>query len=88
MNLHHHYEAGDSDDPMEVEEESEEEHGPPYIDWATANANQRMDYEGAVMEYRRRVVRRLNLCADRAEEANNHEEAAGLRVEADNLDYL
>ena len=88
MNLHHHYEARDSDDPMEVEEESEEEHGPPDIDWATANANQRMDYEGAVMEYRRRVVRRLNLRADRAEEANNHEEAAGLRVEADNLEYL
>ena len=88
MNLHHHYEAGDSDDPMEVEEESEEEHGPPYIDWATANANQRMDYEGAVMEKRRRVVRRLNRRADRAEEANNHEEAAGLRVEADNLEYL
>ena len=87
MSLHHHYEAGDSD-PMEVEEESEEEHGPPDVDWATANANQRMDYEGEVMEYRRRVVRRLNLRADRAEEVNNHEEAAGLRVEADNLDYL
>ena len=88
MGLHHHYEAGDSDDPMEVEEESEEEHGPPDVDWATANVNQRMDYEGAVMEYRRRVVRRLNLRADRAEEANNHEESAGLRMEADNLDYL
>ena len=50
MSLHHHYEAGDSDDPMEVEEESEEDHGPPDIDWATANANQRMDYEGEVME--------------------------------------
>ena len=88
MSLHPHYEAGDSDDPMEVEEESEEDHGPHDVDWATANANQRMDYEGEVMEYRRRVVRRLNLRADRAEEANNHEEAAGLRMEADNLDYL
>ena len=82
MSLHHHYEVGDSDDPMEVEEESEGEHGRPNVDWTTANANQRMDYGGAVMEYR------LNLRADRAEEANSHEEAAGLRVEADNLDYL
>ena len=88
MGLHHHYEAGDSDDPMEVEEESEEDHGPPDIDWATANANQRMDKEGEVMEYRRRVVRRLNLRADRAEELSNHEGAARLRMEADNLDYL
>ena len=88
MSLHHHYEAGDSYDPMEVEEESEEEHGPPDIDWATANANQRMDYEGEVLEYRRSVVRRLNIRADRAEEANNHEEADRLRVEADNLEYL
>ena len=67
---------------------TEEDHGPPDVDWATANAKQRMDYEGEVMEYRRRVVRRLNLRADRVEEANNHEEAAGLRMEADNLDYL
>ena len=80
MSLHHHYEAGDSDDPMEVEEESEEDHGPPEIDWATANANQRMDYEGA--------VRRLNQRADRAEELSNHEGAARLRMEADNLEYL
>ena len=80
MSLHHHYEAGDSDDPMEAEEESEEDHGPPEIDWATANANQRMDYEGA--------VRRLNQRADRAEELSNHEGAARLRMEADNLEYL
>ena len=88
MSLHHHYEAGDSDDPMEIDEEAEEEHGPPDIDWAAANANQRMDYEGEVLEYRRRGVRRLNRRADRAEEANNHEEADRLRVEADNLEYL
>ena len=73
---------------MEIDEESEEEHGPPDIDWATANSNQRMDYEGEVLEYRRRVVRRLNRRTDRAEEANNHEEADRLRVEADNLEYL
>ena len=77
ISLHHHYEAGDSDDPMEVEEESEEDHGPPEI-----------DYEGAVMEYRRRVVRRLNQRADRAEELSNHEGAARLRMEANNLEYL
>ena len=75
---------------MEVEQESEEDHGPPNIDWATANANQRMrmDYEGEVMEYRRRVVRRLNRRLDRAEELSNFEGAATLRRQADNLEYL
>ena len=48
MSLHHHHDDGNSDDPMEVEEESEEDHGPPDIDRATANANQRMDYERIV----------------------------------------
>ena len=88
MSLHHHEGEDDSDDPMEVEEESEIDHGPPAIDWASANANQRMDHEREVGEYRRRVVRRLNLRADRAEELSNHEGAARLRMQADNLDYL
>ena len=88
MSLHHHEGEDDSGDPMEVEQESEEDHGPLNIDWATANANQRMDYEGEVMEYRRIVVRRLNRRADRAEELSNFEGAATLRRQADNLEYL
>ena len=86
--LHHHHGEDDSDDPIEVEEESESDHGPPAIDLATANANQRMDHEREVGEYRRRVVRRLNQRADHAEDFSNFEGAARLRMQADNLDYL
>ena len=88
MELHHHCEEGDSDEPMHENEESEEEQGPPTIDYATANANRRMDYEREVGEYQRRVVRRLHRCADRAEDHSNFEAAADLRRQANYLDYL
>ena len=88
MELLHHHSDGESDDPMEVEEESEEEDGPQDIDWTTASANQRMDYERQVDNHRRRVVRRLNQRADRAEDLSNFEGAAVLRMQANNLEYL
>ena len=88
MQLHHHYEEGDSDEPMRESEESEEEQGPPTIDYATANANQRMDYEREVGEYQRRVVRRLHRRADQAEDHSNFEAAAAFRRQANHLEYL
>ena len=74
-------------DPMEIEE-TEEDAGPNPINWETANVNQRREYEDEVMEYRRRVVRRLNDRADQAEIHNEFEEAEALRRHADNLEFL
>ena len=79
----HHLET----DPMEIEE-SEEDTGPKPINWDTANANQRREYENEVSEYRRRVVRRLNDRADQAEIHNDFEEAEALRRHADELEFL
>ena len=58
------------------------------VDWEASNVNQRREYENEVMEYRRRVVRRLSQRADRAEIHNDHEEAEALRKRADDLECL
>lgn len=58
----HHCESGSDDDAMETEESGYT--GPEPIDCKASNVNQRREYENEVMEYRRRVVRRLNERAD------------------------
>ena len=70
MELHHHYQEGDSPESMNVDDDSEDT-GPPEIGCATANENQRRHYEREVGKYQRRVVRRLHRRADRAEDHSN-----------------
>ena len=53
--------------------ETEETEGPNPINWETANANQRREYEDEVMEY---------------ETHYEFEEAEALRRHADDLEYL
>ena len=78
----HHFDSG----PMEIEES--EDAGPDPINWATANANQRREYENAVMEYRKRVERRLNERVDRAEIHNDFKEAEALRTHTDDVEWV
>ena len=44
MELHHHYQEGDSPESMNVDDDSEDT-GPPEIGCATANENQRRNSE-------------------------------------------
>ena len=82
------YQEGDSPESMDLDDDSEEDPGPPEIDYATANENQRRDYEREVGEYQRRVVRRLQRRADQAEDHSHFEAAANLRRQANYLEYF